>query len=62
MIKPDATTTYVWKDIEELFHENKDTKAIELDDELHNIVIRDSSIINGILQPHQVHCQYSCKY
>lgn len=44
-IKLSATVADVWKDKEDLFHENKETKAMEIVDELQNIVIGDSSIV-----------------
>ncbi|KAL4578454.1 hypothetical protein LXL04_014577 [Taraxacum kok-saghyz] len=34
------------KAIVDLFHENKENKAMELDDELHNIVVGDSTVMD----------------
>ncbi|KAI3792415.1 hypothetical protein L2E82_06292 [Cichorium intybus] len=45
ILKPDSTAADVWKAIQDLFHENKESKAMELDDELRNIVIGDSTIM-----------------
>ncbi|KAL7611472.1 hypothetical protein Lser_V15G14136 [Lactuca serriola] len=46
IITSDASAAQVWNVIENLFHENKESKAMELDDELHTISIGDSSIID----------------
>ena len=46
VLEPDSTAASVWKTIEDLFHENKETKAMELDDELRSLTIGDSSIID----------------
>ncbi|XP_023745090.1 uncharacterized protein LOC111893259 [Lactuca sativa] len=45
ILKPDATAAQVWKFIEDIFLENKESKAIELDDELRSITIGDSKIV-----------------
>ncbi|KAL4555611.1 hypothetical protein LXL04_038235 [Taraxacum kok-saghyz] len=45
ILKPDSTAASVWQTIEQLFHENKDAKAMELDDELRNLSIGDLGII-----------------
>ncbi|CAH1427506.1 unnamed protein product [Lactuca virosa] len=45
ILKPNATAAVVWKTIEDLFHENKETKSMELDDELRTITIGDSSVM-----------------
>ncbi|KAL7594259.1 hypothetical protein Lser_V15G30937 [Lactuca serriola] len=45
IIKADATAAEVWKSIEALFLENKESKAVELDDELCSITIGDSMIV-----------------
>lgn len=45
IITSDATTTETRTTIEALFHENKEVKAIELDDELRNIQLGDSTIL-----------------
>lgn len=45
ILKSDAKAADVWCSIQALFHENKETKAIELDDELRNLVIGDSTIM-----------------
>ncbi|KAL7614190.1 hypothetical protein Lser_V15G05411 [Lactuca serriola] len=45
ILKTDATADEVWSSIQALFHENKESKALELDDELRHIVIGDSTIM-----------------
>ncbi|XP_023739441.1 uncharacterized protein LOC111884530 [Lactuca sativa] len=45
ILKPDATSTEVWKSIEALFLENKESKAMELDDELCSITTGDPTIV-----------------
>ncbi|CAH1424980.1 unnamed protein product, partial [Lactuca virosa] len=45
ILKLGDIATDVWKTIEDLFHENKETKVMELDDELRTITIGDSSVM-----------------
>ncbi|CAH1443142.1 unnamed protein product [Lactuca virosa] len=45
ILKPDAPAAEVWKSIEALFLENKESKAMELDDEIRSITIGDSTIV-----------------
>lgn len=40
----------MWKTIEDMFHENKESKAMELDDELRTLAIGDSTIIEYCTQ------------
>ena len=42
---PDATTAQLWNAIEDLFRDNKEANAIELENQLRNIVIGDSTIM-----------------
>lgn len=46
ILKPNNTAGEVWKAIQDLFHEHKETKALELDDKLCNITLGDSTIMN----------------
>lgn len=47
MILTRKSTAYeIWESLEKLFRDNKESKAIQLGNELRNIVIGDSSIIN----------------
>ncbi|KAJ9535086.1 hypothetical protein OSB04_un001838 [Centaurea solstitialis] len=45
ILKNDSTARDVWQAIENLFRDNKEAKALELDNELRNIVIGDSTIM-----------------
>lgn len=45
ILKNDSTAHDVWTAIENLFRDNKEAKALELDKELRNIVIGDSIIM-----------------
>ena len=42
---PDATAAQLWKAIEDLFRDNKEANAIELENQLRNIVIGDSNVM-----------------
>ncbi|CAH1430622.1 unnamed protein product [Lactuca virosa] len=42
---PDATDVQLWKAIEDLFRDNKEANAIELENQLRNIVIGDSTVM-----------------
>lgn len=42
---PDAIATNVWKAIEDIFHENKQNKSLELDKEIQNLDIGDAIIM-----------------
>lgn len=44
IIKKNTTAHDVWTNLEKLFRDNKDTRAMELDTELRNITLGDSSI------------------
>ncbi|KAL4578860.1 hypothetical protein LXL04_014991 [Taraxacum kok-saghyz] len=46
ILKKDSTAADVWKAIEALFSENKESKAMELDDELRSISLANSSIMD----------------
>ncbi|CAH1439500.1 unnamed protein product [Lactuca virosa] len=45
VLKPDSTAADIWQTIQDLFHENKETKIIELDDELRHLSIGNQSIL-----------------
>lgn len=45
ILKKSATTSHIWKSIDDLFWDNKDAKVIGLDNEFRNIVMGDSSVI-----------------
>lgn len=45
VLKPDSIAADVWRTIQDLFHENKETKIIELDDELRHLSIGNQSIL-----------------
>ncbi|KAI3503335.1 hypothetical protein L1887_31775 [Cichorium endivia] len=44
ILKKDSTAFSVWKSLEELFRDNKDARAIELDNELRSMTLGDLSI------------------
>ncbi|XP_023729628.1 uncharacterized protein LOC111877339 [Lactuca sativa] len=44
ILKRNATASQIWKNLEDLFRDNKDAKVIQLDNELRNIVMGDSSV------------------
>ncbi|CAH1429497.1 unnamed protein product, partial [Lactuca virosa] len=44
ILKKTCTTAEIWEDLEALFRSNKDAKALQLDLELRNITLGDSSI------------------
>ncbi|XP_023736522.1 uncharacterized protein LOC111884427 [Lactuca sativa] len=44
ILKKKNTASGVWNDLEKLFRDNKDSKSIQLDNEIRNITIGDSSI------------------
>ncbi|KAL4557518.1 hypothetical protein LXL04_035699 [Taraxacum kok-saghyz] len=45
VLKADATAAQLWKTIEDLFRDNKEANAIELENQLRNIVIGDSTVM-----------------
>ena len=46
VLKKDSSARQVWVSLEQLFHDNKDAKAFQLDNELRNISIGDLPVTN----------------